>query len=58
MFPNNRMKYKIAFWKGKTFCCRICIFNHSSVPVVRHIDGKFKIIKLNLLERIREFIRK
>lgn len=58
MFRENPMKYKVPAWKGKTFCCRICNFKQSAEPVVRYIDGKFKVVKLTFLERINEFLSK
>ncbi len=57
MFHNNKMKYKIPAWKGKMFCCRICIFKQSKDYVVRHREGKFKIVRLTFIERIKEFFK-
>ena len=58
MFARTRMKYKVAFWRGKICVCRICSFKESEHRVVRHINGKFIIVKLSLTERLKEFFKR
>ena len=57
MFHKDNMKYKIAAWKGRICCCRICVFKQAKDSVVRYRDGKFKIVKLTFVERIKEFFK-
>ena len=57
MFGKTRMNYRVAFWKGRMCVCRICSFKQSEHKVVRHINGKFIIVQLSLIERLKEFFR-
>lgn len=58
LFAKDNMKYKVAFWKGRMCVCRVCSFKQSKHKVVRHINGKFVIVQLSLIERLKEFFRR
>lgn len=44
---------------GRNRCCRICVFRTAKNPVVRWDSetNKFGIVKLNLKQRIKEFLK-
>jgi hypothetical protein len=52
-----RAVIKSAF--GRAMCCKICVFKAAKNPVVRwDVSSKnFKIVKLTLKERIKEFLK-
>jgi hypothetical protein len=52
-----RAVIKSAF--GRAMCCKICVFKAAKNPVVRWdaSSKNFKIVKLTLKERIKEFLK-
>jgi hypothetical protein len=56
MFKKNKMKFKLVTDKGRVRNCRICVFKEAKNTVVRHRNGKFELVNLTLIQRIKEFL--
>jgi hypothetical protein len=58
MFRTDRRKFKLKVALGKVRNCRICCHKASREPVVRYnfTTNKFEIVKLRLVERLKELL--
>lgn len=54
---SKAVRFTIPTDKGRNRLCRVCTFNTSKGRIVRWIDGKFRIVELTLLQRIKEMFK-